>query len=72
MACILFGLTPDEALLGITRHGAMALNAMSKGYLEAGMDADLSIWDIDHPHELVYTINGHRPHIRFKGGLRVG
>lgn len=72
MACVLFGLTPDEALLGITRHGAQALNVMHKGYLAPGMDADLTLWDVAHPHELVYTINGHRPQARFAGGLRVG
>ncbi|CAN5261091.1 imidazolonepropionase [soil metagenome] len=57
MACTLFRLTPAEALLGVTRHAAKALSLQaSKGTVEAGKQADLCLWDADHPAELSYAI----------------
>jgi imidazolonepropionase len=57
MACRLFGLTTEEALLGFTRHGAKALGVLdSRGTLEVGKLADFAIWDVDRPGELAYPI----------------
>lgn len=57
MACTLFRLTPEEALLGVTRHAAKALGAESTiGSLQQGKDADFVIWDIQHPAELAYYL----------------
>jgi len=56
-ACVLFGLTPEEALLGTTRHAAQALGrAASHGKLATGYVADLLLWDIEHPAEIVYGL----------------
>ena len=52
MACTLFGLTPDEALRGMTVHAARALGLHDRGALKAGLRADFCVWDIDHPVEL--------------------
>lgn len=53
MACLLFGLTCEEALLGATLNGAKALGLdRAKGSLEPGKDADLVVWDIDDPADL--------------------
>ncbi|NNC35928.1 MAG: imidazolonepropionase [Acidimicrobiales bacterium] len=55
MACTLFGLTPEEALLGMTLNGAKALHMDDQiGSIEVGKRADLAIWAIDHPAELSY------------------
>ncbi|OWY38060.1 imidazolonepropionase [Xenophilus sp. AP218F] len=56
-ACVLFGLTPEEALLGVTRHAAQALGrSASHGRLAAGCVADFLVWDIEHPAELAYSV----------------
>ncbi|KMN83237.1 imidazolonepropionase [Chromobacterium sp. LK11] len=56
-ACVLFGLTPEEALAGVTRHAAQALGrGGSHGRLAAGHVADLLVWDIDSPAEIVYGL----------------
>lgn len=59
LACTLFGLTPSEALAGVTRHAARALGMeRSVGTIEAGRKADLVLWDVEHPAELSYWIGG--------------
>ncbi|WP_020681925.1 imidazolonepropionase [Marinobacterium rhizophilum] len=55
MACTLFRFTPEEALAGASRFGAQALGlAGQAGQLKAGLQADMVLWDIDHPAELAY------------------
>lgn len=57
MACILFHLTPEEALAGVTRHAAKALGrAHDRGQLKVGYQADFIIWNVSHPAELAYNI----------------
>ena len=57
MACVLFRLTPEEALAGITRNAARALGmAADAGTIAAGKYADLVLWDVEHPAELAYAI----------------
>lgn len=68
MACVFFGLTTDEALLGISRYAAKALGLINKGQIKVGADADLVLWDIDEPACLVYEINGFRPDMTLIGG----
>jgi imidazolonepropionase len=59
MACTLFGITPDEALAGVTRNAARALGLSEEtGTLEVGKAADYAVWPIDHPAELSYWIGG--------------
>ena len=61
MACTLFGLTPREALAGVTRNGARALGlGQQLGTLEVAKRADLVLWNVSNPAELSYVI-GDRP-----------
>ena len=55
MACTLFGLTPEEALSGVTRQAARALGELHDvGTLEVGKRADIAFWRIERPAELCY------------------
>lgn len=57
MGCTLFGMTPEEALAGVTRHAAAALGlAHEIGTLAVGKAADIALWDIAHPAELAYHV----------------
>ncbi len=69
MACTLFRLTPEEALAGVTRHGARALGlAETHGTLEVGKAADLAVWNIAQPAELAYRIGFNPLAYAVKGG----
>ncbi|MFC4655504.1 MULTISPECIES: imidazolonepropionase [Rheinheimera] len=54
MACTLFRLTPEEALLGVTRHAAAALGLSDRGQLAVGQKADFGLYAISQPAELCY------------------
>lgn len=57
MACTLFGLTPLEAMVGVTRHAAKALGEQDRlGQLRVGMAADFLSWHCAHPAELSYMV----------------
>lgn len=54
LACTQFGLTPEEALAGVTREAARALGLDDCGTIRPGLRADLALWDVEHPAQLVY------------------
>ncbi|EPO5273616.1 imidazolonepropionase [Citrobacter braakii] len=55
MACVQFGLTPEEAWAGVTRHAARALGRhTTHGQLKAGFVADFVVWDATLPVEILY------------------
>lgn len=59
MGTTFFRLTPEEVLLGATRHAAKALGlAASHGQLKPGMAADLAMWSVERPAELAYWFGG--------------
>lgn len=68
MACTLFRLTPEQALVGITRNAAAALGLEDRGTLEVGRRADLAVWNVEHPAELVYRFGFCPLHQRILGG----
>jgi imidazolonepropionase len=71
MACTLFRMTPEEALLGVTAHAARALGLAERGRVVPGLRADLSLWDAEHPAELAYRIGATALHSRIFGGQLV-
>jgi imidazolonepropionase len=69
MACTLFGLTPEEAIAGMTIHAARALGlAHSTGSIAAGKQADLCVWRIESLSELGYWVGLPGPERRIFGG----
>jgi len=68
MACTLFRMTPEEALLGTTTHAARALGLTDRGTLAPGQRADIAIWDAGHPAELSYRIGAEALHKSSIGG----
>ncbi len=54
MGVRLFGLTPEETILGVTRHAAASLAKDDvTGSLAVGKCADYVVWDLPHEHALL-------------------
>lgn len=72
MGCNLFGLTPAEALAGVTRAAARALGqGGSRGELRAGLRADMVLWPMDTPDQLAYEMGALKPAKIYFGGRDV-
>ena len=70
MACTLFGLSPEEALTGMTINAARALGlAHAVGTIAAGKQADLCVWQIESLAELGYWVGLPGPQRRIFGGV---
>ena len=72
MGCVLFGLTPGEAIAGVTIHAARALGLTDRGVLAPGKRADFALFDIDSPAELCYAIGAPPPVSVVRSGNPVG
>jgi imidazolonepropionase len=69
MACVLYGLTPEETLIAATRNAAKALGLENGvGTLEANKAADVVHWPISRSAELCYWIGAVKPDWIMRGG----
>ncbi len=69
MAATLFRMTVSECLAGFTREAARALGKLGEtGTIEAGKWADLAIWSVESPAELVYRMGFNPLHARIWRG----
>ncbi len=66
----LYGLTPEEALLGATREAAASLDVPG-GVLAAGAPADLVVWDLPHERALVQPWGTTRALHVVRGGVTI-
>jgi imidazolonepropionase len=70
MACTFFGLTPEEALVGMTLNAARALGLEKDiGSIAPGKAADLAAWRIESLAELGYWIGFPGPERRIFNGV---
>ncbi|MEI2298379.1 imidazolonepropionase [Ensifer sp. MJa1] len=73
MSATFFRLTVAECIAGATREAARALGLIAEtGTIEVGKSADLAIWNIEDPAELVYRIGFNPLHERIFRGQRIG
>ncbi len=75
LACLTMGLSPEEALAGITWNAARALGRTGKGWIGPGSAADLALFapppgEIADPRVLVQHMGGHRAEMVFIAGRR--
>jgi len=68
MGATLFRLTVAECLAAVTINAARALGRRDIGALAPGLWADLAVWDVAQPAELVYRIGGRPLHARYWRG----
>ncbi|MFO1033310.1 MAG: imidazolonepropionase [Hyphomicrobiales bacterium] len=69
MACTLFRMTPEETLVGVTRHAARALGLADHGVIAAGAVGNFAIWNVAQPAELSYRMGFNPLHERITGSL---
>jgi imidazolonepropionase len=71
LAGILFGLSADEVLTGVTANAARALGLEGRiGALAPGFDADFCLWDLPQPGIFSFQLGGRKPALRFFKGRR--
>ena len=68
MGCTLFRLTVEEALRAVTVNAARALGLTDTGRIAPGLRADLAVWDVETPADLVYRFGINPLHERIFGG----
>jgi imidazolonepropionase len=72
MAAVLFGLTVAECLEGTTGAAAKALGLQGEtGAIKPGLSADLVLWNVETPAELVNPIGFNPLHARWFKGEKV-
>ena len=68
MGCVLFGLTPREAVAGVTVHAAKALGYADRGVLAAGKRADFAVFEVESLAQLCYPIGTREPSMVVQAG----
>jgi imidazolonepropionase len=63
-----YGMTVDEAWLGVTRHAAKALGVEGPGTLVAGAPADLVVWSCEQPAQVPYRYGTNLVHAVYVAG----
>jgi len=71
MACVLFGLTPEEALKGVTANAARALGLTDRGMIAPGLRADIAFWETERPGDLAYPLGFNSLKAVMRGGEMV-
>jgi imidazolonepropionase len=69
IGAVQFGLSAEETLAAVTREAARALGRLHDiGTVEVGKRADLAIWNVERPVQLIYWLGRNPLHARVWGG----
>ncbi|MFM8322656.1 MAG: amidohydrolase family protein, partial [Chloroflexota bacterium] len=60
LACRLYRISPEEALLAASRGAARALGLQDRGELAPGLLADIQLWEVPSFEDVIYRL-GDRP-----------
>lgn len=76
LACVLMGLTIEEAIIGVTRNAARALGLSEAGWIRVGAPADLALMppppgEAAHEDALVQRLEGHRAALVLREGVPI-
>ena len=72
LACLYLHMTIEEAIIASTWQGAMSLGLEEQvGSIEIGKKADLIVWDVEKPIDIVYSCPGAKIRHVFKNGLQI-
>ncbi len=69
LGCVKMGLSPEEALIGVTIEAARAIGReTSLGCISPGYQADMCIWDAEDINFIPYAFGDMIPEVVFKNG----
>jgi len=68
LACRLYKLSPEEALLAATAGAAKACGLTDRGVLQPGKQADIQVWDLPAFEDLVYRLGNNAVTMVIKRG----
>jgi imidazolonepropionase len=60
LACVSWGMTPIEVLVGATRHAAQSLRLERAGWLGVGAFADCAVVEVERPEDIPYYVGVNR------------
>ena len=72
LACLYLHMTIEEAMIASTWQGAVSLGLENQvGSIEIGKKADIIVWDVEKPIDVVYSCPGANIRHVFKNGLQI-
>jgi imidazolonepropionase len=72
LACLYLHMTIEEAMIASTWQGAVSLGLEDQvGSIEIGKKADIILWDVEKPIDVVYSCPGAKIRHVFKNGLQI-
>ena len=72
LACLYLHMTIEEAMIASTWQGAVSLGLENQvGSIEIGKKADIIVWDVEKPIDVVYSCPGANIRHVFKNGFQI-
>jgi len=72
LACLYLHMTIEEAMIASTWQGAVSLGIEDQvGSIEIGKKADIIVWDVEKPIDVVYSCPGAKIQHVFKNGFQI-